>query len=350
VTRSRGLRGHHAARYREAYARHEGRLAPRRKACLRTSAAVGHEAAFASDRLGVPQNRATPNNGKAMNRNQYLVGEVASFRDWLALSLQGQPVPFTVGHRHYASLPAAMNAYAWPLRAKAGLPNPHNGYPYVHPIVPPLATGATLANNAAVLDALQHALRRAFRDEHTLALAGAVAGILHWGGVYTTTPNGGNKPWLARHHANLHALLTAVVLDHANGDDVSTVEGLRFNAGMTKVYALLIDDFIIYDSRVAASFTWLANHWWTNVRNLLQVNLPTHLRFGTLPANGSAHGHRNAAPGIFPGITRAEDHYTWNVRANWLLSDALLHAGQASQFATLREIEAALFQMGERVM
>lgn len=287
---------------------------------------------------------------KVMNRNQYLVGEVASFRDWLAQSLQGQPVPFTVGHRHYASLPAAMNAYAWPLRAKAGLPNLHNGYPYVHPIVPPLAAGANLANNAAVLDALQYALRSAFHDEHTLALAGAVAGIFHWGGVYTTTPNGGNKPWLARHHANLHALLTAVVLDHANGDDVSTVAGLRFNAGMTKVYALLIDDFIIYDSRVAASLTWLANHWWTNVRHLLQVNLPTHLRFGTLPANGSAKGHRNAAPGIFPGITRAEDHYTWNVRANWLLSDAMRQAGQASQFATLPEIEASLFQMGERVM
>jgi hypothetical protein len=285
-----------------------------------------------------------------MNRNQYLVGEVASFRDWLAQSLQGQPVPFKVGHRHYASLPAAMKAYAWPLRAKAGLPNPNNGYPYVHPPVPQLAAGANLANNAAVLDALRYALRSAFRHENTPALAGAVAGIFHWGGVYTTTPNGGNKPWLARHYENLHALLTAVVLDHANGDDVSTVPGLRFNAGMTKVYALLIDDFIIYDSRVAASLTWLANHWWTNVRDLLQVNLPTHLRFGTLPANGSAHGHRNAAPGIFPGITRAKDHYKWNVRANWLLSDAMRQAGQASQFATLREIEAALFQMGERVM
>lgn len=63
-----------------------------------------------------------------MNRNQYLVGEVARFRDWLALCLQGEPVPFTAGQHRYANLPAAMTAYAWPLRTKAGLPNPHNGY------------------------------------------------------------------------------------------------------------------------------------------------------------------------------------------------------------------------------
>ena len=148
---------------------------------------------------------------------------------------------------------------------------------------------------------------------------------------------------------NLHAVLNAVLLDHAGGDDISKVSGLRFNAGMTKVYALLIPDFVIYDSRVAASLTWLANHWWTNVKQLSQATLPTNLRFGTLPANGSAQGHRNAAPSTFPVITRADDHYTWNVRANWLLSDALRQAGRSSKFATLREIEAALFQMGDRV-
>lgn len=286
-----------------------------------------------------------------MNRSQYLVDDVdvASFRDWIAQRLRGQPVQFKIGAHHYASLPAAKAAYAWPLKAQTGLPNPHSSYPYIHPIVPPLAARANLEINTAVLSKLQHALRAAFMGQNTLELAGAVAGILYWGGVYTTTRHGGNKPWLARHHVNLHALLNQVVMDYASGNDVSTVTGLRFNAGMTKVYALLLDDFIIYDSRVAASLTWLVLHWWTNVKNSPSATLPALLKFGALPPNGAARGHRNAAPEIFRWITRAEDHYTWNVRANWLLSDALRLAGQESQFTTLREVEAALFQMGDRV-
>lgn len=31
---------------------------------------------------------------------------------------------------------------------------------------------------------------------------------------------------------------------------------LRFNSGMTKVYSLLCDNFVIYDSRVAAALGW----------------------------------------------------------------------------------------------
>ncbi|MOA38849.1 hypothetical protein D3C78_1605740 [compost metagenome] len=44
------------------------------------------------------------------------------------------------------------------------------------------------------------------------------------------------------------------------------------------------------------------------------------------------------------------EHYAWNVRANWLLDSAQELAGEESQFGSLREIEAALFQMGERVV
>jgi hypothetical protein len=284
-----------------------------------------------------------------MNKEQYLIDDVACFRDWLAERIQGQPVQFRIGSHQYASLHAAMASYAWPLKSQNGLPKPQEGYPYIHPIVQPLSAHANLAANTEVLDQLQNALRVAFMRKQTLELAGAVASIFHWGGVYTTTRHGGNKPWLKNHHLNLHELLKQVVVDHASGYDVSTVHGLRFNAGMTKVYALLLDEFIIYDSRVAASLTWLALNWWTITKNSPPATLPDLLRFGTLPANGSARKHRNASPGIFPTITRATDHYTWNIRANWLLSDALNRAGKASQFATLRQVEAALFQMGDRV-
>ena len=59
-----------------------------------------------------------------MKRSQYLVGDVASFRDWLAQRLQGQSVPFKLGLYQYASLPAAMivsHVDAW----DHALANPH---------------------------------------------------------------------------------------------------------------------------------------------------------------------------------------------------------------------------------
>jgi hypothetical protein len=47
---------------------------------------------------------------------------------------------------------------------------------------------------------------------------------------------------------------------------------------------------------------------------------------------------------------RPYEHYQWNVRANWLLGSAQAMAGERSRFANLRQIEAALFQMGNRVI
>lgn len=284
-----------------------------------------------------------------MNKTEYLVHDVADFRNWFAQCLLGQPVLFKVGECQYSNLLDAKDAYAWPLKAKAGLSNLSDDLPYIYPVVPPLAARANLASNTAVLDILQDALRAAFANECNLHLAGAIAAILHWGGVYTALPRGGNKPWLKRNYECLHTILGQVVSDYASGNDISNVGDLRFNAGMTKVYALLLDDFLIYDSRVAASLTWLVVHWWTAVKKMPLTDLPPHLQFGTLRANGAAQGHRNASPGIFREIARAENHYMWNVRANWLLSDALNLAGRASPFTTLRDVEAALFQMGDRV-
>ena len=49
----------------------------------------------------------------------------------------------------------------------------------------------------------------------------------------------------------------AEVLRQGNLDSPEFFSDLRFNAGMTKVYSLMCDNFIIYDSRVAAALGWL---------------------------------------------------------------------------------------------
>lgn len=290
-----------------------------------------------------------------MKRESYLQGDVAEFTEWLAQRLCGLPINFSVlGHsKAYRTLPDALDAYCWPLKAQAGRPNPDSHYPYVHPVVSPLHAKSNLAANTAVLDVIQKALRGAYKDglSPSNELSGAVAATFHWGGVYTTTKTGGNKPWLEKNHPRLLSILEAVVSDHAQGDDCSKVPDLRFNSGMTKVYSLLIDNFVIYDSRVAGSLAWLTLHWWTSVKGRLTGELPRLLRFGCLTGNGKALGYRNPDKTVFKTLSvQPNEHYMWNVRANWILEGAQTQAGKDSKFVSLREIEAALFQMGERVV
>lgn len=290
-----------------------------------------------------------------MRAEDYLQGDVARFCQWLSQRLGGDPIHFAVpGHdKQFLTLHEALQAYAWPLKKLAGLPNPDPVYPYRHPEVPTLLAKGSLAANTAVLRLIQQALRAAYHagPASPEALAGAVAATFHWGGVYKETPFGGNKPWLAGNYHGLFAILENVVNDHVRGDDESRVRDLRFNAGMTKVYSLLIDDFVIYDSRVAASLAWLVLNWWTQVEGKPSDQLHEHLRFLCLPGNGNASKRRNPQPQLFKTrATAPYEHYKWNVRLNWLLRGAQQRAGERSRFSSLREIEAALFQMGERVV
>lgn len=47
----------------------------------------------------------------------------------------------------------------------------------------------------------------------------------------------------------------------SGNDDNSALKVRRFNAGMSKVYSLIVADFIIYDSRVAAALAWFVARW-----------------------------------------------------------------------------------------
>lgn len=288
-----------------------------------------------------------------MHQSQYTTGRVVDFIEWLARRLDGAPIHFAVpGTASYVHLHDALNAYQWPPRAKAPLPPSVPGFPYRHPVVPPMLRNSDLATNAAVLGTLQHELRKAYTGgaaKH-VELAGAVAAIFHWGGVYTNKNNKGNKPWLLHNHVGLHAILNAFVFDHSRGDDTTTIANLRFNSGMTKVYALLLEDFIIYDSRVAAALAWLVRRWWVDDLRQTVNSLPSSLRFGCLPGNGKMALFRNPDRSVFTTLrSDPAAHYLWNVRANWLLGAALAKAERPVNFPDLRSIEAALFQMGRKV-
>jgi len=275
--------------------------------------------------------------------------EVAHFRDWLVQRLQGQVIGFV----KYPCVLDARNAYCWPLKLLRGLPK--EGHPYTYPKLADLPAGSSLADNQVVLEKLRKELRVAYQQpaEDPVAienLAGVVAAIFYWGGVFTTTRHGGNKPWLEQNAHQLHSVLRAVADDYSSGDDTSQVVRLRFNSGMTKVYSLLLDNFVIYDSRVAASLSWLVLRWWRDELAQPEQEVPELLRFGCLAGNGQPEKSRRPST-VFPVLRNdSYGHYTWNVRTNWLLTDALHRASVGkTQFQSLREFEAALFQMGASV-
>ena len=108
-------------------------------------------------------------------------------------------------------------------------------------------------------------------------------------------------------------------LDRLAADVRRARDGVRYmNAGWTKVYALMLDGFPIYDGRVGAAMGYLVQRYCVSAR-LCQV--PTRLRFRW----GAARGRHNRNPSTrslwFPGLT-ATNPRTWaecNLWAAWIL-------------------------------
>lgn len=206
------------------------------------------------------------------------------------------------------------------------------------------SSGRTLAENTQALDSLQAALRQAVESGDDAGARDAAIAVMRWGGVAN-----GNVSWLQQHADGLAAMLrdTAAIL--RSGDEELVPPGLRFNAGMTKVYSLLVDQFIIYDSRVAGALCWFVLRWATENK---EARIPAELNFPCLPAkegpNPEIRKVRNPGTGLlrFDRMgSRPLLHAQWNLRASWLL-EAVLAAAGATVFNNVRELEAALFMWG----
>lgn len=232
-------------------------------------------------------------------------------------------------------------------------------YHWPHPDLPalPRSAGASFAHNAATLGLLGAGLHGALTPttDDALARDGCIQ-VMKWGGV-----SAGNVRWL---HDNVSGLAKTLIdvgnaLNGADTDHplLAPGTGLRFNAGMTKVYSLLCDDLIIYDSRVAAALGWAVTLFCT--LNGLTV-LPKELAFPWAPAK-SQPGHPNpkrrnpsTSTLVFPRLAAGSTHAQANLLASWVLEAVLKsNAASSSKFVTavpaserLRALEAALFMIG----
>lgn len=285
-----------------------------------------------------------------MHRDQYLGTTssattnhvVGDFVDWLAKNL-GNTSLFT---HEYTD---RRNGILWKCQ---GLQDACARYQWRHKGAHDVPPGTDLTSNGAALNALSSALQSSIDSANDQAAFSAAADVMRWGGVQA-----GNIRWLSINIDNLAQTLASTAAALTRGDlaeQILVSDDLRFNAGMTKVYSLLVNDFIIYDSRVAAALGWIVVKY-CQEKQLSSV--PAELAFPWAPSkegpNAKSPKNRNPSQDgfSFPRLIAGAHHAEWNLKASWILAAALARA-PASEFAAssavpaLRQLEAALFMIG----
>ena len=221
-----------------------------------------------------------------MKRSEYLRdSSVEAFIDWLRPHVRGDCLfqhKFTMlkPHRDWScnSIWEAYKNYWWPISGQN--------------------TGSFEANQGE-LDRLAADVRRARDGDDQDGFVKAACGILRWGGVMNKS-NADTLRDLGRTALSAFCELSRL-LDPPYAD-TSRLNGVRYmNAGWTKVYALMLDGFPIYDGRVGAAMGYLVQQYCTRI-GLRQV--PTLLCFRW----GAARGEHNRNPSMgsslrFPGLT-----------------------------------------------
>lgn len=182
------------------------------------------------------------------------------------------------------------------------------------------------------------------------ALIRAAEQVLHWGGVLARN----REPLRILGERAPHAFSAAMAqLDPARADTRQMDAVWRMNSGFTKIYALLLDGFPMYDGRVGAALGYL-------VRCHLGADataIPETIRFpwgaGQGSLRGDARKNRNpSSPALrFPALRATRQHAIANVRAAWLIG-AL---GQSGEFGTIEParrllaLQSALFMIGYEI-
>ena len=194
-----------------------------------------------------------------MKKDDYLrLDAVKAFTKWFATS-EAQ----SLSHNYYnvakksnvffKDLPDALNKYEW---------------------------RGNLNKNTAILRVIQNNLNAAIKTQDFLGFRDASHELMKWGGT-----GRGNNDWLGK-EGNFNVIQETLQLLKSQVDDINEikqVDNLRFNSGLTKVYSLIADDFIIYDSRVAAALAWYVLKF---IEAENKDKIPEELKFACMKAKG----------------------------------------------------------------
>ncbi|MEL6719708.1 MAG: hypothetical protein AAFP82_13425 [Bacteroidota bacterium] len=211
--------------------------------------------------------------------------------------------------------------------------------------------GSSYNESQLVLEQIKNNLSRAVEEkDHKKALEYS-ASILEWGGVKRS--NYDKLKAMDKEIINYYKTMRIQIHPNSANTD-SDFSNVFMNSGFTKIYSLLIDDFIIYDSRVGATLCLLIREFLTefNIQNI-----PTELNF--------AYGNARQTPNSSLPINRrnpsnlsykfsvlrnnAKHHTINNMKANWLIKELAVKSKFKNTASPMRSLEAALFMIGYSV-
>lgn len=284
-----------------------------------------------------------------MRKEQFLNrAAVQSFIDWISLRLDDKG---SFNHHYILKRPrgvlwdcdsiySAYENYQWSFNCKC----PLSGFGL---------TGETFEECKLLLTDLSIGLRESIAQDDTELCQKYCISILEWGGVIPGNKNKvlGLDDNITTYLKNCKERLNADVFN-LNGN----YSDIIMTAGFTKIYSLLIDDFIIYDGRVGAALGLLVRKY-CEEKGLRTIPPELLFAFGNSKENTvGVQNRRNPSQGIykFPLLIANKKHTENNIRANWILKEIL--SKSISKFNTiepqtkLRAFESALFMIGYDVL
>jgi len=224
--------------------------------------------------------------------------------------------------------------YSWPFKC-------------VIPSTNEVIMGNSYDENEKVLLQLQKDLLFALKTENKEQFEDNCLAILQWGGVLPNNKQRilSTKNILNYFNTNIQKLQNPL-LDTA--DDLSSI---HMNSGYTKIYSLLIDNFIIYDGRVGAAIGLLVREY-LEQEKLAIIPRTLDFAYGNPKLSNSNKkdiSKRNPSNSqyVFKALSNnSKRHLENNIRANWLLEKIAMESKFNKLKNPLRALEAALFMIG----
>ncbi len=203
--------------------------------------------------------------------------------------------------------------------------------------------GQGFEDNRRMLDCLAEDIRRAVDCDDRDGFVDAAYRILRWGGVAA----GSRKLYELGQDALPIFREAACLLDPAQADTSQLGRVRYMNSGWTKVYAMMLEGFPIYDGRVGAAMGYLVKRYCTE-KQLCEV--PELLQFRWLAGRGNHNRNPSMDSLQFPRLSHVNPR-AWaecNVRAAWVLGEVAGEGsfGELPANRRLRALEAALFMIG----
>lgn len=287
------------------------------------------------------------------SKNEYLnIPEVQDFMNWLDVRLDK---PGIFEHRYYlvkvkkewkcSCLYEAYEKYWWPYRM-------------VCPIQGKQVAGTGNFDSFKYLETIADELRSSIQVNNVNMLQKSILAMLTWGGV------------LYRNRERIASMGDSIcdyfkkVKGHLNLSKVCLGEhdGVFMNSGFTKLYFLLVDNFIMYDGRVGAALG-LLGRLYAEENGLARIPSAIEFSFGRgreQSGQTQAKNRRDPSWGKYrlPGFSgNYNRHINDNIKASWLLK--AVADKTASRFAHLPQgfplnerltaIQSALFMVGYNV-